>query len=282
MNTIIKIGDIVREIEEACAQIHELTDQIPDVGIILGSGLGAFADQVTDPVEISYVDLAGFMPPSIPGHRGRMVIGSLGDKRVAILQGRCHYYEGYTMPRLTLPTRVLITLGIKTLILTNAAGAVNPNFTPGNLMLITDHINLMGISPLRGGHNPTWGPRFPDLSNVYPASLQETAMQQARELGIDLKKGVYAAMSGPSYETPAEIRMLAAIGIDAVGMSTVPEAITATQMSCPVVGLSCITNLAAGLSTTPLTHFEVKQTADRSAAAFTTLLRGLIKALPAT
>jgi len=246
------------------------------VAVILGSGLGAFADELSSATAIPYDDIPGFARATVEGHAGRLVIGKVGESSVAAMQGRFHFYEGYSLEEVTFPIRVLKLLGVRTLILTNASGALNVEFTPGSLMLITDHINLMGVNPLIGPNDERFGPRFPDLTNAYSPELQDVVLQEARAMGMQMWRGVYAALSGPSYETPAEIHMVRALGADAVGMSTVPEAIVARHMDMQVVGISCITNLAAGVSDRPVDHSQVMATGERVRESFTELLRRVI------
>ena len=246
------------------------------VAVILGSGLGAFADELSSAKSIPYDEIPGFARATVEGHAGRLVIGKVGDAPVAAMQGRFHFYEGYSLEEVTFPIRVLKLLGVTTLILTNASGALNVEFTPGSLMLITDHINLVGVNPLMGPNDERFGPRFPDLTNAYSPELQDIVLQEARAMGMQIWRGVYAALSGPSYETPAEIHMVRSLGADAVGMSTVPEAIVARHMGMQVVGISCITNLAAGVSDRPVDHSQVMATGERVRESFTELLRRVI------
>lgn len=245
---------------------------VPLVGVVLGSGLGEFADQVMEKSMFEYADIPHFKKVSVAGHAGRLVLGKIGSIPVAVLQGRYHYYEGHDISDVIFPVRVLGKLGVKSLLLTNAAGGINRELKPGDLMVIRDHINLMGINPLRGANDERLGPRFPDMSGVYDLKFQDVIASAQKEIGLAAKNGVYLALSGPSYETPAEIRMLAALGADAVGMSTVPEAICARHMGLRVAGISCITNLAAGISAQPLSHKEVTETAERVKNDFIHLL----------
>jgi purine-nucleoside phosphorylase len=248
----------------------------PEVGLILGSGLGFFADDRIDVVgRLPYGDIEGFPVSTVPGHAGQFVFGELEGKRVICMQGRFHYYEGYSMQQLTLPIRLMAKLGVKTLFVTNAAGGIHPDYTPGDFMLLSDHINFLGTNPLIGAHTGE-GARFPDMSAVYDPDLRAKIRQQAVADGVDLKEGVYLATTGPSFETPAEIRAFAALGADAVGMSTVPEAIVARQLGLRVIGISCITNAAAGLSKNPLSHEEVSETADRVRPQFANLLASAV------
>ena len=246
------------------------------VGIVLGSGLGAFAETLENRFETPYADIAGWPAVTAAGHAGKLVTGRLGQTDVVVLSGRAHYYEGYTGAEVTLGIRELAKRGVDRVILTNAAGAIDTELHPGELVLISDHINLMGQNPLVGRNDDALGPRFPDMTEAYSREYREIARQTAAELGIDLKEAVYAAMLGPSYETPAEIRYLRAIGADAVGMSTVPETIVARQMGIEVLGLSCITNAAAGVLPTPLDHAEVMEVARQVRGVFAALLEGII------
>ncbi len=249
------------------------------VALVLGSGLGAFADDLEDAVAIPYEEIPGFARSTVEGHAGRLVAGKIAGVSVVVQQGRFHFYEGYTLEEVTFPVRVLGLLGIKSLVLTNAAGGLNNSFKQGALMLISDHLNLMGVNPLRGANDERFGARFPDMSEVYDREFQEAAVCEAHAMGLELKRGVYAALTGPSYETPAEIRMLRALGADAVGMSTVPEAIVARHMGVKVLGISCITNMAAGVLDRPIDHAEVMETGEQVRAPFTELLRRTIPKL---
>lgn len=251
----------------------------PAVGLVLGSGLGAFVEQLEDPIAIGYHAIPHFMPSTVAGHMGRFVIGSLGGVMCMAMQGRLHFYEGYSPAEVAFPIRVMIELGADTLILTNAAGGLDPSWTPGSLMLITDHINLTGANPLIGANDHHIGPRFPDMTEAYSGKLRELARQVAERMGITLHQGVYVGLCGPTYETPAEIRMVRAIGGDAVGMSTVFEVIAAQHMGARVLGISCITNLAAGLQGQPLHHDEVTVAAERARESFQGLLTGIITEL---
>ncbi len=256
--------------------IQERTDLVPEIGLVLGSGLGFLAERVDSPTIIGYGEMPGFPVSTVEGHASRLVIGQLGGRNVAVMQGRFHYYEGYPMERIAMGIRLFARLGAKMVFITNAAGGISQEMKPGDLMLISDHINLMGDNPLIG-HNPdNLGPRFPDMSDAYNSNLREQARQIAKTEGIDLKEGIYSAMTGPSYETPAEIRMLKTIGADAIGMSTIPEAIAANHAGLRVLGISCISNLAAGISDKPLSHDEVKETANMAKEKFTRLLLALI------
>jgi len=249
------------------------------VAIVLGSGLGAFAEDLTDAVTIPYAEIPGFARSTVEGHAGRLVIGKTGNVAIAAMQGRFHFYEGYSLEQVTFPTRVLKLLGVHTLVLTNAAGTLNIEFTPGSLMVISDHLNLLGDNPLRGRNDERFGPRFPDLSSVYTPELQTLVIDEARAMGLEMRRGVYASLAGPSYETPAEIHMMRTLGADAVGMSTVPEAIVARHMSMRVLGISCITNLAAGVSDEPIDHSQVMATGEQVRAQFSELLKRILPRL---
>ena len=262
--------------ERAAEQIRSRANTIPKVAVVLGSGLGAFADELEESTAISYKEIHGFAQATVEGHAGKLVIGKAGDVPIAAMQGRFHFYEGYPLDDVTFPIRVLKLLGVKTLILTNAAGSLNTELTPGSLMIISDHINLMGANPLIGPNEDRFGPRFPDLTSTYDPELQSLVIEEAKAMDIDLRRGVYAALSGPSYETPAEIHMVRTLGADAVGMSTVPEAIVARHMEMRIIGLSCITNLAAGVSNRPIDHSQVMEIGKRVRAEFTELLRRVI------
>ena len=248
----------------------------PRIAVILGSGLGGFADDFEDSVGIPYEEIPGFMRSTAQGHAGRLVVGKVDSVPLLAMQGRVHYYEGYSLEEVTFPIRTFKLLGIKTLILTNAAGGINVQLTQGGLMVLTDHLNLMGENPLRGPNDERFGPRFPDMSSVYSPELQELAVEEAKTIGVELRRGIYGALSGPSYETPAEIHLLRNLGADAVGMSTVPEAIVARHMGLEVLGISCITNMAAGISDEPINHEEVMATGVRVRESFTELLRRVV------
>jgi len=272
---------MIDAIRQAVAYIQQRVSAQPAIGLILGSGLGEYAETFPHPAMIPYAEIPHFPQSTIPGHRGRLVFQTFGTLTVVVMQGRFHYYEGYSMAQVTFPIRVFGMLGIRRLFVTNAAGGIHPQFRPGDLMLITDHLNLMGDHPLRGSHHEAYGPRFPDLSEAYHPEDSHAFETVAATLGIALQKGVYAGLSGPSYETPAEIRMLRALGADAVGMSTVPEVIVANQMGIRVVGVSCISNLAAGISADKLNHQEVIETAEVVKPRFMALLDGVIHKMEA-
>ncbi len=245
---------------------------IPKIGLILGTGLGGFGELIRAKTVIDYKDIPGFPVSTVAGHKGRLLIGDAAGVPVACMQGRLHVYEGHPVQRIALPIRTYRALGAKTLIVTNAAGGLNRNFAPGSLMAIADHINYSGVNPLVGPNDDEVGPRFPDMSEAYDPQLRKRLADAARQEGIDLASGVYLFTTGPSFETPAEIAMFAAMGADAVGMSTVPETIAANHAGMRVVGLSLITNLAAGISTTPITHAETLAVGAQSAAKMSRLL----------
>jgi len=263
-----------------CARVARQGLRLPEgespVAVILGSGLGGFADSLEGARGIAFSELPGFPPPTVPGHRGRLVYGKIAHVPVLALQGRIHGYEGHDAATVAFPARALGALGSRALAVTNAAGGCNPSFAPGDLMRITDHINFTGRNPLTGPNEERLGPRFPDLTHAYDARLATALEEAARGIGQPLRAGVYLQMIGPSYETPAEVRMARTLGADAVGMSTVPEVIAAAQMGLPVAGISCITNLAAGLSQHPLTHQEVVEVARAVEGKFSDLLRAFI------
>ncbi|MDK2992155.1 MAG: purine-nucleoside phosphorylase [Clostridiales bacterium] len=257
--------------------LEHLNEFKPSVGLILGSGLGDLAQRVGDPVIVNYGDIPEFPVSTVTGHAGRFLFGSLSGCNVAVMQGRFHHYEGYSLQQVCMPVRIMAMLGCSKLVVTNAAGGINLNFKAGDLMLIEDHINLMGDNPLIGPNIEELGPRFPDMSCAYDAELKKIALECAKKHGIGLRQGVYVALNGPSYETPAEIRMLRLLGADAVGMSTVPEVIAAVHAGMKVLGISCITNMAAGVLPQPLSHKEVMDTANAIADMFQTLIMGIIK-----
>lgn len=266
-------------VEEAARMIRTRHRADVSVALVLGSGLGAFADELQERVIIPYEEIPGFARSTVEGHAGRLVIGKANDVPLVAMQGRFHYYEGYSFEEVVFPIRVFKFLGARTVVLTNAAGGINVEFDKGALMVISDHLNLMGASPLHGPHDQRFGARFPDMTEVYARELQEMVVEEAQQMGLTMRRGIYAALSGPSYETPAEIRMLRTMGADAVGMSTVPEAIVARQMGMRVVGISCITNLAAGIIDQPIDHSEVIETGEQVREQFTQLLRRVIPRL---
>jgi purine-nucleoside phosphorylase len=248
----------------------------PRVAVVLGSGLGGVAETLQDGVEIPYSEIPHFVSSTVQGHEGKLLIGSIGGVDVALMKGRVHFYEGYSMDRVTLPIRVFNLMGITSLILTNAAGGAAPHLAPGSLMAITDHINLMGENPLRGPNDERFGPRFPDMTAAYTPSYLEAAHAVAREIDVVLFEGVYMALRGPNYETPAEIRMMRKLGADAVGMSTVPEVIVARHCGMKVLAVSCITNIAAGMSSAQIDHSEVMVVGERAGKQLAELIVRLI------
>ncbi|HXD30257.1 MAG TPA: purine-nucleoside phosphorylase [Pyrinomonadaceae bacterium] len=269
-------GGSYERAEHAARIIRARISSQPRIALVLGSGLGDFGDELKDATGIPYAEIPGFPTSTVAGHAGRLVIGTVEDVPVVAMQGRVHFYEGYSLEQVTFPVRVFKLLGINTLLLTNAAGGIDVQLSQGALMLINDHLNLMGTSPLRGTNDDRFGPRFPDMTEVYSRELQEVAVEEARALGVELRRGVYAALAGPSYETPAEIHMLRGFGADAVGMSTVPEAIVARHMGMAVLGISCITNMAAGLGNEKINHQEVMETGKQVRDVFARLLRRLV------
>ena len=268
----------LKAIEEAAIAIDAALPKA-DIAIVLGSGLGALAEDIEQAQSIDYQDIPHFPAPTVLGHSGTLLSGKIGGKQVYGLSGRFHYYEGHDPHTVILPIRVLNKLGCRKVILTNAAGGINPAFKPGDLMVIRDHINLAGYNPLRGENAGQWGPRFPDMTNMYDTEYRETAHSVAAELGITLQEGVYCGLSGPTFETPAEIKMLSLLGADAVGMSTVPEALAACQMGMHLLAISCITNLAAGISKRPLTHQEVIETGKMVEQRFSALIKAIVAKL---
>jgi purine-nucleoside phosphorylase len=276
MPSVSNSSTLYERAQEAARLIRTRTDVDVPVAIVLGSGLGAFAEDLTDATEIRYDEIPGFARATVQGHAGRLVIGKAGEVTVAAMQGRFHFYEGYSLEEVTFPIRVLKLLGVRTVVLTNAAGTLKIEFTPGSLMVISDHLNLLGDNPLRGENDERFGPRFPDLTSVYARRLQDIVIDEAKAMGLEVRRGIYAVLSGPSYETPAEIHMIRTLGADVVGMSTVPEAIVARHMDMQVVGISCITNLAAGVSDKPIDHSQVMAIGERVRGDFTTLLNRVV------
>ena len=272
----------LEDIDEVVAAVRRRTDFQPRIGIILGSGLGALADAVEAQALIPYQELPYWPVSTVPGHAGRLIFGHLEGQPVMVMQGRAHYYEGYPMAQVTLPIRVMQRLGVEILMVTNAAGAVNPDFQPGELMLIVDHLNLIGMAgpnPLRGPNLDAFGPRFPDMSQAYDRALMALAREVAREEGIPLREGVYVSLAGPSFETPADLRFLRAVGVDAVGMSTVPEVIVARHGGTRVLGISGISNKANLDGNTVTTHEEVLEAGRVIAPRLTALVRGVLRRL---
>ena len=266
-----------KKLQNAVKSIREKTDFVPEVAIILGSGLGDFADNIEKVATVEYSEIEGFPISTVAGHKGRFVFGYLGGKAVVAMQGRVHYYEGYPIGDVVMPTRIMGLLGAKKLILTNAAGGINYNFKPGDFMIITDHISSFVPSPLIGANIDELGARFPDMSEVYSKRMRNIIAKAAVDCGISIKEGVYTQLTGPNYETPAEIRMCRALGSDAVGMSTACEAMAARHMGLEVCGVSCITNMAAGMNREPLSHKEVQETADRVAKQFCALITSVVE-----
>lgn len=265
--------------KEIISYIKDKVPFIPEVGLILGSGLGEFADEIENKIEIEYKDLEGFPISTVKGHSGKLVFGNINGLNVVAMKGRVHYYEGLGIDKVVLPTKVLSELGIKTLIVTNAAGGVNKDFSPGDLMLISDHINFSGVNPLVGPNDESVGPRFLDQTYSYKKELREIAKKSAKTIGLDLKEGVYMWFSGPTYETPAEVKFAGLIGASAVGMSTVPEVIVARHRGVDVLGISCITNMAAGILDKSLDHKEVIEVSNRVKSDFKNLLFEILKRL---
>lgn len=270
------MSEIYQKLETCLKSVRAKTEFKPEIALILGSGLGDYADEIQIEQTIDYTEIDGFPTSTVAGHKGRFVFGCVKDVSVVIMQGRVHYYEGYPMTDVVLPTRLMGLMGAKKLILTNAAGGVNPDYKPGDFMLITDHITTGIPSPLIGANPQELGVRFPDMSEVYNGGLRSMIRQEADKLGIRLQEGVYVQLTGPAYETPAEVRMCRIWGGDAVGMSTACEALAAHHMGIKVCGISCITNLAAGLSSGQLDHKEVQETADRVAVQFKQLISAVI------
>ena len=268
-----------KKLQTCLASIREKTDFKPEVALILGSGLGDYADGIQIETTVDYIEIEGFPVSTVTGHKGRFVFGYVGNVPVVIMQGRVHYYEGYPMSDVVLPTRLMGLLGAKKLILTNAAGGINENFRPGDFMMLTDHIATGVPSPLIGPNLDELGPRFPDMSEVYSHRIQDVIRNAASECEIDLKEGVYVQLTGPNYETPAEVWMCKIWGGDAVGMSTACEAMAARHMGMEIGGISCITNLAAGISKEKLDHKEVQETADRVSKDFKRLVTKIIETI---
>lgn len=271
---------VFQKVQEATHFIQRKIGQPTSIGVILGSGLGEMADEVKEATFIPYEEIPHFPISTVEGHAGQLVIGQFQGKQVLMMQGRFHYYEGYSMQEVTFPVRVMKALGIETLIVTNACGGMNASFRPGDLMLITDHLNMTGTNPLIGPNVEAFGPRFPDMSKAYAISLREVAKQVAIKQGITLQEGVYAGITGPSYMTGAELVMLRNLGADAVGMSTVPEVIVAGHMNMRVLGISCITDMAIGEELEPLTHEQVVEVANKTKPTFIALVTDIIAQIP--
>ncbi len=268
-----------KKIEESAQYLKSKIPHAPEIGIVLGSGLGIYVDHIEDRITIPYTDIPHFHRTTVEGHDGRLIFGKVKGKSVVALSGRLHAYEGYPMEDVVLPVRVMAMLGIKTLFVTNASGGINKDFHPGDLVMIEDHINLAGRNPLVGPNLNELGPRFPDMSEAYPKALRDLVTKSAAKHGITMKSGVYCWLLGPTYETPAEIRMLGRLGADMVGMSTVPEVIAAAHLGIRVAGVACITNYAAGLKPEKLNHADVKIVAQKAMASFATVLTETIAGL---
>lgn len=264
------------KIRKAAGCLLTKFDEIPETAVVLGSGLSGFADNLENKKIVSYSEIPHFPESTAPGHMGKMIVGELDGKKVLCMSGRFHYYEGYEMKEVAFYVRVLKLAGVKNLIITNAAGGINKSFSKGGLMMITDHIKFFNDSPLRGKNYSEFGERFNDMGDAYTKELRDIAKKAAELENVDLKEGVYAFMPGPSYETPAEIKMLSILGADAVGMSTVPEVITAAHCGMKVLGISCITNMAAGITNEKLTHDDVKETADKNAEKILRLIKRIL------
>jgi purine-nucleoside phosphorylase len=273
--------DLFTRAETAAAFIHSQSNLRPQVGLVLGSGLGAFADDLADATRIPYSQIPTFPHSTAVGHAGQLVVGKSGDVPVAVMQGRVHLYEGYSASEVAFPVRVLGRMGVRAVILTNAAGGINLEYGQGALVMIRDHINLQGQNPLTGANDERFGPRFPDMSFTYAKRYREIALDEAKKLSIPPREGIYVALLGPSYETPAEIRYLRTIGADLVGMSTVPEAIAARHMGMNVLAISCVTNMAAGVLDQPLNHEEVLETGRRVMGQFIGLIRAVLPRIAA-
>ena len=270
------MNNMFNKIQETAEFINARINTQPKIGLILGSGLGVLADEIQNPVKINYNDIPNFPVSTVEGHAGCLVLGSLEGKDVVAMQGRFHYYEGYSQQEITFPVRVMKALGVETIIVTNAAGGANTNFKPGDLMVIKDHINLSGSNPLIGSNDNRLGPRFPDMSTAYKPKYINLVKKCAKELNMNIQEGVYAFFSAPTYETPAEVKMAQILGADAVGMSTAPEVIVASHSSMDVVGISCITNMAAGILDQPLDHEEVIETTQKVKAEFLSLVKSVV------
>jgi len=267
-------------IKEASNFIKTKIEKSPSLGLILGSGLGVLGDEIENPIKIPYKEIPHFPESTVSGHKGQLVVGTLKGKEVIAMQGRFHYYEGYSMQQVTFPVRVMKYLGIDSLIVTNAAGGIDVNFSPGDLMIINDHMNNMGNNPLIGPNDETLGVRFPDMSEAYDRAYIQHADSCAKEIGLSVQHGVYVGNTGPTYETPTEVKMLRTLGGDAVGMSTVPEVIVAAHAGLRVLGISCISNMAAGILDQPLTHHEVIETTEKVREDFLHFIKTVINTLP--
>jgi purine-nucleoside phosphorylase len=273
----MKVADLHDRIELAAHAIRREIPDPPEIAIVLGSGLGVLADRLANPSIIPYADIPNFPRPTVPGHAGNFLVGDLGPARVVALQGRFHYYEGHDLETVTFPVRVLQALGIKTLILTAATGGIHPDYRPGALVCVSDHLNLIGANPLRGPNDDRLGTRFPDMTRVYSPRLRQVAREEADRLGLGLREGVYACLPGPSYETPAEIRMLRTLGADVVGMSTVPEAIVARHAGMEVLAFALVTNAAAGITGETITHEEVIEAGREAGLRLGSLIEAVVE-----
>ncbi len=273
------MNEVFEKLQNCLKSVRDKTDFVPEAALILGSGLGEYAEEIQVSAIIDYKDIEGFPVSTVPGHKGRFLFGYVNKVPMVIMQGRVHYYEGYSMTDVVLPTRLMGLLGAKTLFLTNASGGINKTFKPGDFMLLRDHIASFVPSPLIGANLEELGPRFPDMSHIYRPELQQMIKEAAGEEGIELKEGVYMQLSGPAYESPCEVQMCRILGADAVGMSTACEAVAANHMGMKVCGISCITNMACGISDQPLSHTEVQETADRVAPLFKRLITASITKL---
>lgn len=264
---------LYQRVKESGSFIKEKIQRAPDIGLILGSGLGSLADELKNPVVINYSEIPNFPISTVEGHDGELVFGELEGKSILCMKGRFHYYEGYALEEVTLPIRVMSYIGIKNLIVTNAAGGINLGFKPGDLMIISDHINISGLNPLRGPNMDEMGVRFPSCTNVYTKEIRQIAKKAVKEIGIELQEGVYAYCPGPTYETPAEIRAFRVLGADAIGMSTAPETVVAVHCGMKILGISCITNMASGILDKPLSHEEVFETAMKTKEKFIKVIK---------
>ncbi|WP_026508871.1 purine-nucleoside phosphorylase [Butyrivibrio sp. MC2013] len=271
------MSKVYDKIENCLAAVRRKTDFVPEVALTLGSGLGNYAENIKVECEIAYSEIDGFPVSTVPGHDGRFIFGYVGETKVVCMKGRVHYYEGYDISDVVLPARLMAAMGAKVLFLTNASGGINYNFRAGDLMLITDHISCFAPNPLIGPNDDRLGTRFPDMSSVYDAELSSILRETALENSISMKEGIYCQLTGPSFESPAEIRMLRTLGADAVGMSTVVEAIAGRHVGMRIVGVSCVSNQAAGMTNNPLTHEEVQMAADMTAPKFSLLVTESIK-----
>lgn len=277
---VSRMNPVYDKVENCFKVLRSKTDFMPKVGIILGSGLGDFANQIQVVAEVPYNEIEGFPISTVAGHAGKFIFGYLGDVPVMCMKGRVHYYEGYSMTDVVLPIRLMYLMGVRNLLLTNAAGGIGEGFKAGDLMMITDQIACFVPNPLIGPNDEKYGARFPDMSEIYNRDLQDVIRNAAAKHNVPLQEGIYVQLTGPSYESPAEIRMLKALGAGAVGMSTTVEAIVANHLGMKICGISCISNLAAGLSATPLSHKEVQEAADKAAPLFQALVKEIILTMP--